>query len=83
MQVQDIAVEPTVKVRVRRGMALVDNVKQHGDLWIVRSSNGNQSYTVNLDNVNGETCSCPDWKEHGFGHICKHIYAVAIVVAQS
>ena len=84
MQAEYMAVEPTVKVRVRRGIAIVDKVKRHGDLYIVAGNGGN--YTVSLDNVNGETCECRDWKLHfeweGFGHVCKHIVAVTIANAK-
>ncbi len=83
MQVQD-TVDRTevnrIKARVRRGMALVDRVKRHGDLYIVAGNGGN--YTVSLDNVNGETCECVDWKQHSFGHTCKHIVAVTIANAK-
>ena len=83
MQVQDTAVDAAVKARVRRGMGLVDNVERHGDLYTVKASGRDWWYTVSLDNSNGETCQCKDWREHGFGHICKHIYAVTLVVAKS
>lgn len=76
MQAKDTA----VKARVRRGMALTGKVKQHGDLYIVAGRGGN--YTVSLDNINGECCECVDWKNHGFGHTCKHIVAVTIANAK-
>lgn len=80
MHTQDTAVSG----RVKRGIALVGNVKRHGDLYVVTGNGGN--YTVSLDNANGETCECRDWKLHferdGFGHICKHIVAVTIANAR-
>lgn len=81
MHTQDTAVAG----RVKRGMTLVDRVKRCGDLFIVAGNGG--SYTVCLDNVNGETCECKDWRRHlerdGFGHICKHIVAATIANARS
>ncbi len=76
MHTQDSA----VRGRVKRGLSLVDKVKRHGDLFIVAGRGGN--YTVSLYNVNGECCECKDWKRHGFGHTCKHIYAVTIANAR-
>lgn len=85
MQAEYTAVEPTVKARVRRGMALVGNVKRHGDLYVVAGNSGN--YTVNLDHGTiGETCTCPDWRMHferyGIGRTCKHLTAVTIANAR-
>ena len=76
MQTQDTAVAG----RVKRGIALVGNVKRHGDLFVVAGNGGN--YTVSLDNINGDTCECKDWKNHGWGHSCKHIVAATIANAR-
>ena len=80
MHVQDTAVAG----RVKRGIALVDRVKRHGDLFVVAGNGGN--YTVNLENINGETCECKDWRRRferdGFGHLCKHIVAATIANAK-
>lgn len=76
----DSTKDSAVGVRVKRGMDLVGNVTQHGDLFVVAGSGSN--YTVSLNNINGETCECKDWKRHGFGHTCKHIYAVTIFAAR-
>ncbi len=77
MHTQDTAVSG----RIKRGIAFVGKVKRCGDLYIVAGNSGN--YTVSLDNINGETCECKDWRRHGFGHTCKHIYAVTIANAKS
>ena len=70
--------------RIRRGIALAQQgaVRQAGDLFLVDSSDGQQTYTVALDNVNGETCQCPDWRHHGFGHVCKHIAGTTYALAK-
>lgn len=83
MYTQD-TVDSAVKARCKRGLELVrrGRVTQHGDLYIVEGSRG-WFYTVNLENINGETCGCKDWKKYGFGHTCKHIAAVSIVAAKN
>ncbi len=77
MQTQDTAVQPAVKDRVRRGIALAGNVERHGDLYTVEASGGGFWYTVNLD---GETCSCKDYQRRQ--EACKHLYAVTLVAAK-
>ncbi len=77
-------IEKSVTQRVQRGRAIVGQVQRHGDLFTVEGKGG--TYTVSLDNVNGEVCECKDWQRHydrnGFGHICKHIFAVTIANAK-
>ena len=70
--------------RIRRGIALAQQgtVRQAGDLSLVESSDGQQTYTVSLYNVNGETCQCEDWRHHGFGHVCKHIAGTTYALAK-
>jgi uncharacterized Zn finger protein len=70
--------------RIRRGidLAKAGAVRQAGDLFLVDSSDGQQTYTVSLDNINGETCSCPDWRHHGFGHVCKHVAGTTYALAK-
>ena len=78
-------IENSVAQRVQRGIALVDRVQRHGDLYIVAGNGGN--YTVNLDHDTiGETCTCPDWKVHferyGVSRTCKHLVAVTVANAR-
>lgn len=83
MQVQDTVDTAGIKARCRRGMQLAreGKVARHGDLFVVRGRMGN--YTVSLNHQTyGETCECKDWRKHGFGHSCKHIYAVTIAAAK-
>ncbi len=82
MQIESTATD-AVKARCKRGVQLAreGKVKKHGDLYIVEGSMG-WFYTVNLENINGETCGCKDWKKYGFGHTCKHIIACTIVEAK-
>jgi hypothetical protein len=70
--------------RIRRGidLAKAGAVRQAGDLFLVDSSDGRRTYTVGLDNVNGETCQCEDWRHHGFGHVCKHIAGTTYALAK-
>ncbi len=84
----DTLKDTSVSRRCKRGMELVSEgkVTRHGDLWIVHGRGGN--YTVCLDHDTiGETCSCPDWKNHferyGVGRTCKHLVAVTIANARS
>ncbi len=79
------AVQDTATVgRCRRGIELArrGHVERHGDLFTVESSGGGFFYTVSLDHEHGETCECKDWRRHGFGHSCKHIYAATIAAAR-
>ncbi len=57
MHIQDSVDRAGIKRRVARGLALVDKVESHGDLYKVKGSGG-WYYTVNLNNENGETCGC-------------------------
>jgi hypothetical protein len=76
---QSISVDEATMKRVERGRKLVDQVERHGDLHIVKSAGKvERYYTISLDNINGECCECADWQRHGFGHVCKHIYAVVM-----
>jgi hypothetical protein len=72
------SIDDATMKRIARGRALVANVEEHGDLYTVKASDHEWYYTVSLDNINGECCECEDWRQHGFGHICKHIYAVVM-----
>ena len=70
--------------RIRRGIALAQQgaVRQAGALFLVDSSDGRQTYTVSINNINGETCQCEGWRHHGFGHVCKHISAASFALAK-
>ena len=72
------------EARIKRGIALAQQgaVRRAGDLFLVDSSDGRQTYTVSINNINGETCQCEDWRHHGFGHVCKHITATTYALAK-
>lgn len=82
MYAESTATDAGMKARCKRGLQLAKDgrVTRHGDLYVVRGRTGN--YTVNLENINGETCGCKDWRKHGWGHTCKHIVAVTVVAAK-
>lgn len=78
MQAQDTA----LSARCKRGVALAlaeGGVRRQGDVYTVKSS-GRHRYTVKLDNTNGETCQCDDYRKREA--TCKHIVAVTVYVAK-
>ena len=69
--------------REERGIALFeergDDIQQLGrGLYSVPSCSGRHDYRVHYDH-HGESCGCRDFE---FGHVCKHLYAVALFAAK-
>jgi predicted nucleic acid-binding Zn finger protein len=65
--------------REQRGtmIAAVCNLVKKGAVWLVPSQSGNGKYTVSPDEQ-APYCSCPDHETRGC--VCKHIYAVRMVM---
>lgn len=52
---------------------------KRGGVYTVPSERGGKSYTV-VYSRRDERCECKDFE---FGHVCKHLYAVAVVAAKT
>ena len=69
-----------MEAREQRGLviaAVCKLVRKDGE-WVVPSqSTHDTTYHVNMK---AKTCTCPDFKEHGEGHTCKHQFAVQFVM---
>jgi transposase len=65
--------------REQRGLVIAATCKIHrkGRVWICPSQSGKGKYTVSPDEAQPH-CSCPD--HEAWGHACKHIHAVRIVI---
>src|SRR4051812_36038262 len=73
--------EPTVDAREERGrqIARSSQIKRVGRRWAVPSqSRAGERYLVDIE---GETCTCPDWDERR--KACKHVAAVYFSIAWS
>jgi transposase len=70
-----------METREERGrvIAACKKLKQSNPhLWLVPSQSGPGQYSVNLENIDEPTCTCPDFEERRKN--CKHIFAVAYTV---
>jgi predicted nucleic acid-binding Zn finger protein len=75
---------PAADRRVERGIRLFrerrEEIIEHGDLWTVPGTG--TYWTVNPER---ESCDCPDFRrraDQGEYEPCKHVYAVALVLAK-
>ena len=66
--------------RQQRGRAIADHahLERRGNVWFVPSQSSGGKYTVDLADVSGPTCSCPDYEIRGMK--CKHIFAVECII---
>jgi transposase len=71
-----------VNVREQRGLEIAAraNIQRRGNGWVVPSQSFNGSYQVTLE-ADGPHCTCPDFELRGV--VCKHAYAVEIVIQRS
>jgi predicted nucleic acid-binding Zn finger protein len=65
--------------RQQRGLEIAARCKiqKRGDGWVVPSQSVRGSYLVTLES-DGPHCTCPDFELRGL--VCKHAYAVEIVM---
>jgi len=61
------------------GEYIVEGVSAKPNLFIVRKVEAGAAYKVRLGS-GLPVCTCPDWKRHGHGHICKHIVMAQLTV---
>jgi transposase len=69
--------------REERGQRIagVGKIEKNGETgWMVPSESSSARYAVDLANVGGPVCSCPDFQERQLP--CEHIYAVVHFVVQ-
>ncbi|HEY0393671.1 MAG TPA: transposase [Candidatus Elarobacter sp.] len=66
--------------REQRGLeiAATKKLRRKGELWLVPSQNGPETYEVNPANRRGPSCTCPDFAARSAK--CKHVYAVEFTV---
>jgi transposase len=66
----------TTNYRKQRGQAIAEcaHLEQRGSVWFVPSQTSGGKYRVDLADVSGPTCTCPDFELRGMP--CKHVYAV-------
>lgn len=68
-----------MNAREQRGLEIAarSKIQRRGSGWVVPSQSFNGSYLVTLEST-GPRCTCPDFELRGV--VCKHAYAVEIVI---